>query len=60
MFEFFGRAMRSGLPRQQPVNWVLHRGVYESAGLLYHLRAQVDCKTIGNEESKASKWQWTT
>lgn len=50
------RAATSGILRQQSVNVFMHRSNFEVIGLLYQLRARVECRRIYEEEVKATGW----
>ena len=61
--DYFGRAIplwkraaEARIMRQQPVNVLMHRCNFELFGLLFQLRAQVDCRKIYDEEIKATGW----
>ena len=52
-FDTYKRAMGFREVRQNPVNWLLHRGKLELLGLLYRLAARVDVRGINDEEDNS-------
>lgn len=54
--ELWKRAAGARVLRQRPVNVFLHRGSFELIGLMYQLRARVDCGKHYRESTRIAGW----